>query len=109
MADPKVILKDIRERIDDLDEQIVDLLAEREQVIYEAAELKKEHNLRLLQTDRVGEVRDRVGQMAVGHGMDPHVVRAIYTLLMGRSHEIEGSIMIGRDVDDEDGIKRKVS
>jgi hypothetical protein len=47
--------------------------------------------------------------MAVGHGMDPHVVRAIYTLLMGRSHEIEGSIMIGRDVDDEDGIKRKVS
>jgi chorismate mutase len=86
------ILKPYRARIDALDDQIVDLLIERIGIIREVGMLKAREGIPAILPDRVAEVRER----AAAGGLDPDLVRAIYTLLIDFSCRTEEEIKAAR-------------
>ena len=101
MSDEKAaeILKPYRARIDELDQKIVTLLAERFDVVREVGEIKKIHHLSPVQPARMDEVLNRVADMAAARGLSPDLVRAIYNMMIDHAHTLEFDIV--REDDDE--------
>ena len=98
MGDTKVVdtdtetmrlLQPYRERIDTLDDQIVDLLVRRFAVIREVAELKAARGIPSVLPARVTEVLDRNAAAAEAKGLDPDVVRQVFAYLIKHAHDIE--------------------
>lgn len=89
------ILKPYRDAIDDLDDQIVDLLAKRLGIIEEVGHFKAGHGIDAVLQDRVDEVRERCARRAEEQGLDPELVRDLYRKLIEYSCELEDDI-IGR-------------
>ena len=83
------LLRPYRERIDVLDDQIVDLLVRRFAVVGEVAELKAARGIPSVLPARVTEVIDRNAAAAEAKGLDPEVVRQVYTYLIKHAHDIE--------------------
>lgn len=86
------ILKPYRQKIDSLDDQIVDLLVERESVIREVAALKSEQGIPAVLQDRVDEVRERCIARAIEKGGDADLMRELYTRIIGFSCDLETTI-----------------
>lgn len=82
-------LKEHRARIDALDDQIVDLLATRMDIVREVGAIKAEKNIATVQEDRVNEVRERNAARGAKLGLNPGMVRKIYTAIIDEAHEIE--------------------
>ncbi len=86
------ILKPYRKKIDSLDDQIVDLLIEREKIIQEVAVLKKAENIPPVLQDRVDEVRERNVARATSKGGSPDYMREIYKKIIQLSCDIEQAV-----------------
>ncbi len=86
-------LKDQRARIDALDDKIVDLLAERMDIVREVGVIKARNKIALMQTDRINEVRERNAQRAAKKGLNPELVRRIYNDIMDEAHQMEQLII----------------
>ena len=87
------ILKPYRDRLDDLDDRIVDLLVERYNVIREVGHLKAEKNIPPVIQDRVNEVRERAAIRGAEKGLDPDFIRRLYTLMIDHAHDMEEEII----------------
>ena len=87
------ILKPYRKRIDDLDDQIVDLLCARELIIREVAELKSAENIPAYLNDRIDEVRERAAKRAGENGTDENLVRELYRQIIEYSCQLEEKLM----------------
>lgn len=68
----------LRQQIDELDNQLMDLLAKRMRVCREIGQYKKEHNMTVLQTSRYNEILDKRGAQGVLCGMDSEFVKTIF-------------------------------
>lgn len=90
--DVKEIMKPYRERIDALDDQIVDLLVERTGIIREVGHLKHENGIPSVIQSRVDEVRERNAERAAAKGMNAEIVREIYARLVEFSCNLEDEI-----------------
>jgi len=87
------LLKSYREEIDKLDDQIVDLLVQRENVIREVSNVKHDHNVPAVLQKRVDEVRNRNVQRAQNAGMDGKYIEEIYTHIIKTSCDLENQIL----------------
>ncbi|WP_417430719.1 chorismate mutase [Kiloniella sp.] len=87
------LLSPYRRRIDDLDDQIMELFSQRFEIIREVAELKNKHNIPAILQDRVDEVRERNADTGVGKGLDADFVRKLYTLIIDESCDLEDRLM----------------
>ena len=86
------ILEPYRQRIDDLDDRIVDLLVERTEIIREVGHLKFKEDVPAILQDRVDEVRERAAARAQAKGLDADIVRSLYALLIEYSCNLEDII-----------------
>ena len=86
-------MKPFRERIDTLDDQIVDLIVERIGIIHDVAAFKFENDIPAVLQDRVDEVIDRNGDRAKDKGSDETIIRELYTRLVKYSCDLEEDIM----------------
>lgn len=86
------ILAPYRARIDALDDQIIDLLAQRMDIVREVGEVKARGNIATVQSDRVVEVRERCAERGAKLGLNPGMVRKIYTTIIDEAHEMEQMI-----------------
>lgn len=86
-------LKPYREKIDALDDQILDLLARRTAVVRDVGALKAREGITLVQGARVEEVIARCTAIGQDHGINPELIRSIYTLIIDEAHRIEGEII----------------
>jgi chorismate mutase len=68
----------LRKQIDDIDNQIMDMLAKRMRVCREIGHYKKEHGMTIAQTSRYSEILDRRGAQAALCGINPGCVRLIF-------------------------------
>ena len=68
----------LRKQIDELDEQLLELLAKRMRISREIGVYKKEHNMTVLQTGRYNEILDKRGAQGTLCGMDPKFVKEIF-------------------------------
>ena len=67
-----------RHEIDEIDGQIMDLLAERMRVCREIGQYKKEHNMTVLQTIRYSEILEKRGAQGTQSGLSPEFVASIF-------------------------------
>lgn len=86
------IMKPFRQRIDALDDQIIDLLIARTAIIREVGHFKFENDIPAVLPDRVVEVRERAASRAAAKGLDADLVRQLYTTIIGYSCDLEEEI-----------------
>lgn len=86
------VLKSHRDQIDVLDDQIIDLLAQRMDIVREIGLIKAKQNIAAIQHDRVVEVRERCAQRGALKGLNPGMVRKVYGIIFDEAHEIEQAI-----------------
>ena len=68
----------LRKQIDELDNQLIELLAKRMRVCREIGQYKKEHNMTVLQTSRYNEILDKRGAQGVLGGMRSEFIRSVF-------------------------------
>lgn len=68
----------LRKQIDELDNQLMDLLAKRMRVCREIGQYKKEHNMTVLQTTRYNEILDKRGAQGSLCGMDSNFIKKVF-------------------------------
>lgn len=68
----------LRKQIDELDNQLIELLAKRMRVCREIGQYKKEHNMTVLQTSRYNEILDKRGAQGVLCGMSSEFMRSVF-------------------------------
>ena len=68
----------LRKQIDELDNNLMELLAKRMRVCREIGQYKKEHNMTVLQTGRYNEILDKRGAQGSLCGMDPEFVKDMF-------------------------------
>ena len=68
----------LRHQIDELDNQLMDLLAKRMRVCREIGQYKKEHNMTVLQTNRYNEILEKRGAQGALCGMGPEFVAQVF-------------------------------
>ena len=68
----------LRHQIDDLDNQLMDLLAKRMRVCRDIGQYKKEHNMTVLQTNRYNEILAKRGAQGALCGMSADFVAQVF-------------------------------
>lgn len=71
-------INELRKRIDELDNNLMDLLSKRMRVSREIGQYKKEHNMTVLQTSRYNEILDKRGAQGSLYGMDAKFIKEIF-------------------------------
>jgi chorismate mutase len=93
------ILESHRRAIDHIDDQIVDLLVQRVDVVRAVAALKKEHHIHPVLPDRVEEVKTRTAARAHDKGIERAIVQKLYDALVDYSCTLEARLMRGEAED----------
>lgn len=75
-------IKEIREAIDSIDKQIVELIACRAKYVKEAAKFKKDKKA-VKALDRVQKVIDSKKKLALKHGVSPILIERVYKDMIG--------------------------
>ena len=75
----------LRKQIDELDNQLMELLAKRMRVCREIGQYKKEHNMTVLQSARYSEILEKRGAQGSLCGMSPEFATNVFELIHGES------------------------
>jgi chorismate mutase-like protein len=86
-------LEPFRRRLDALDEQITRLLGERFEVCREIALHKREHDIPMMQPERVIEVRERYQSRGAEHGLPSDFTSALFELLIAATCKMEDELI----------------
>jgi chorismate mutase len=71
-------IQQLRKQIDELDNQLMDLLAKRMRVCREIGQYKREHNMTVLQASRYNEILSKRGAQGALCGMGPEFVAHVF-------------------------------
>lgn len=71
-------IKMLRKQIDECDNALLELLSKRMRVCREIGQYKKEHNMRVVQTERYSEILDKRGAQGVLCGMGSDFVKTVF-------------------------------
>lgn len=85
-------LAPFRREIDRLDDEIIKLLGKRYAIVRKVAKLKIRENIRIVQSTRVHEVKERNAKTAQKRGVSPDLVRTLYALIIDEAHVIEHAL-----------------
>jgi chorismate mutase-like protein len=88
-ADPSPELLALRQRIDALDQQLLDVLAERINICHEVARIKEHSDTPIIQPERVRNVVTTRRQYAIDQGIDPDFAEDIMRVVLSETHRIE--------------------
>jgi chorismate mutase len=86
-------LKVWRRRIDAIDDQIVDLLAQRFGICREVAAFKHRHEIAVRQPDRIKEVCTRCTTRAEARGVSGEFIARLYDLLIEETCRTEEGLI----------------
>ncbi|MBR6196201.1 MAG: bifunctional 3-deoxy-7-phosphoheptulonate synthase/chorismate mutase type II [Bacteroidaceae bacterium] len=68
----------LRKQIDEIDNNLMDLLAKRMRISREIGQYKKEHGMTILQTSRYNEILEKRGAQGALCGIDPECIKQIF-------------------------------
>jgi chorismate mutase len=86
------VLKPFRRKIDNLDQKIIDLIAERFATVRQVARVKSGYDIPAFLTGRVNEVRENAIKRGTRKGVDPEFLWALYSLMIYHSCAVEENI-----------------
>lgn len=79
------MLKDLRQKLDQINCELVSLVKERTVIVRKIAELKKEFKLPVFQPSREKQLKEHVHSLAEKEGVDPHLINELMELLIEHS------------------------
>ncbi|TBN51207.1 chorismate mutase [Pseudomonas sp. BGI-2] len=79
------ILQPLRERLDSINLQVVDLLSERMKVCMGIAELKAAHGIAMMQPGRVSYVLEMIKERSQASGLRPEYTESIFKLIIAET------------------------
>lgn len=79
----------LRQRIDALDRQLIDVVAQRLQVCREVAAVKETFDAPVIQPSRVRDVVESRRQQAIDAGIDADFAEQLFRVLLSETHRIE--------------------
>ena len=82
-------LAQLRNRIDELDRRLIEVVAERLAVCHQVAEHKQDAGAEVIQPERVRTVLTTRRQWAIEAGVDPDFVEQLLRVLLTETHRIE--------------------
>jgi chorismate mutase / prephenate dehydrogenase len=82
---PTATLESLREQIDRLDQQLVEVLAQRQRVVQRVAEVKQQHNLATFHPARDENLISARRAQAAQAGLDPEYVEDLFRTVMRHS------------------------
>lgn len=82
-------LEDLREQIDEIDEELVEVISRRLSIMPEVAEIKRSRNVGIDQEGREREVIENIRKKAEERRMDPDFVERIMTEIISESKKIQ--------------------
>lgn len=74
-------IRQLRNQIDDVDNELMNLLAKRMRICREIGVYKKEHNMTVLQANRYNEILEKRGAQGSLIGIDPECIAHIFELI----------------------------
>jgi len=83
-----VSLAEVRAQIDQLDDQIVALLAQRQRLVNQAAGYKRDETA-VRAPDRREQMMKRLRTRSIDEGVDPQVVARVYTAMIDAFIDLE--------------------
>jgi len=86
-------LDHIREKIDTLDQKLIDLLAQRAELVHEVGEIKKKEGLQIYAPEREDALLKRLSKMNNGR-LPEKSIRAIYREIMSAALALEDNLTI---------------
>jgi len=86
-------LEPFRRRLDEIDEQIAKLLGERLDICRDVAVYKSEHEIPMMQPDRVKIVRERYLARGAEVGLPPEFTSELFELLIATTCRLEDELM----------------
>jgi 4-amino-4-deoxychorismate mutase len=86
-------LDPFRRRLDQIDEQIAKLLGERLDICRDVAVYKSEHEIPMMQPDRVKLVRERYLSRGAEVGLPPEFTSELFELLIATTCKLEDELM----------------
>jgi chorismate mutase-like protein len=86
-------LEPFRRRLDGIDDEIARLLGERLEICREVAAYKTEHEIPMMQPERVKIVRDRYLSRGAEHDLPPQFTSDLFDLLIATTCRLEDELM----------------
>jgi chorismate mutase len=86
-------LEPFRERLDELDEHLARLFGERFDICREVAHHKREHDIPMMQPERVIEVRDRYLARGAEVNLPADFTASLFELLIGATCKMEDELI----------------
>lgn len=86
-------LEGFRQEIDVVDSQIVEALAKRFEICKRVAAYKKQHDIPMMQPERVEAVKQRRRELGMQHGLDGDFMVALYNLIIQETCRMEDEII----------------
>ena len=88
-------IDELRNRIDQLDDELLDILADRMKVAEKIGHYKKQNNITILQTGRWDKILEKVFRKGEEHGLDNEFVEKIFTAIHQASIDVQTRVMKG--------------
>lgn len=82
-----------RTQIDEIDIELIDILARRFEIVRAVGALKSKTGLAVIQAERAEAVKNRAANMGQEKNLDPDFVRRLYTLMIDHAHDLEHDIL----------------
>ena len=82
-----------RKELDELDEQLMDLLARRFEICRQVASHKAEMDIPMMQPGRVAQVKERAGERAEAAGLHREFGLELYNVIIAEACSIEDEII----------------
>ncbi|EGY34370.1 chorismate mutase/prephenate dehydrogenase [Aggregatibacter actinomycetemcomitans serotype e str. SC1083] len=82
-------LAELREQIDSLDQELLQLLAKRQQVVHKVGEVKQQHGLPIYVPQREAEMLQRKREAAEQMGLSPNLIEDVLRRIMRESYVSE--------------------
>ena len=82
-------LKSLREKINSIDKQILDLLIERANISAEIGDVKKDLNREIIDRKRESEILLELEKKCSEQNLDFEYVKDIWNIILNKSHDIQ--------------------
>jgi len=83
------LLQQYRQQIDEIDKKIIELLAQRLEIVKKVWEYKKQHNMQALQPWRWQQVLQSRKELAKSYGVNEHLIEQIWNLIHKEALRLE--------------------
>lgn len=97
----KDTIEHLRQEIDEIDDELLNILGRRMQLSEQIGEYKKRKNIAILQTDRWGEILERATSLGKVKGLSKEFVTVILKAIHQESINHQEKIMSSQDVGNE--------